>query len=159
MLLSGSTARMQEHSEGRGSYGELLEEGRRANTAETAEVEAAIDRDLHRTFPGHPALTARFIERIKNVLVAYSARNPEVSYCQGMNFVTAAILMFVESEEQAFWLLAHVTEEVLVDHYVQSMLGHKVDQQLIEQLVELQLPEVASHLRELALSLSFVTSQ
>lgn len=34
-----------------------------------------------------------------------------------------------------------------------------MDQQLIEQLVELELPLVASHLRTLSLSLSFVTSQ
>ena len=39
------------------------------------------------------------------------------------------------------------------------MIGHKVDQQLVEQLVELELPAVAAHLRELSLSLSFVTSQ
>ena len=67
-------------------------------------------------------------------LLAYSARNPEVAYCQGMNFVTAAILLFVEEEDSAFWLLSYVVEEVLVDHCVQSMLGHQVDSQVLEQL-------------------------
>ena len=51
-----------------------------------------------------------------------------------MNFVTAAILLFVEEEDSAFWLLSYVVEEVLVDHYVQSMLGHQVDSQVLEQL-------------------------
>ena len=53
-----------------------------------------------------------------------------------MNFVTAAILLFVEQEDSAFWLLSYVVEEVLVDHYVQSMLGHQVDSQVLEQLLE-----------------------
>eukprot|EP00966_Prymnesium_polylepis_P182887 4237610-Prymnesium_polylepis.1 len=111
MLLSGAKARMGVQQGGRGSYRQLLAAGLRTAEQEPAdshaETVAAIDRDLHRTFPGHPALTAPFIERIKNVLLAYSARNPEVAYCQGMNFVCAAILMFVPEEEPAFWLLCH----------------------------------------------------
>ena len=81
MLLTGAEERLQAHKTGRGSYGQLLAEGLRMGADEAPEVEASIDRDLHRTFPGHPALTDRFLARIKNVLVAYSARNPEVAYC------------------------------------------------------------------------------
>ena len=79
-----------------GLYATLLAAAR--GHSEDHEVEEQLDRDLHRTFPGHPALTEPFCQRIKNVLLAYSARNPEVAYCQGMNFVTAAILLFVEEE-------------------------------------------------------------
>ena len=56
-----------------------------------------------------------------------------------MNFITATLIMYMV-EEDAFWLLAHIVEEVLPDHYVQSMLGHQVDQQVLEQLLEQQLP-------------------
>ena len=130
LLLSGAARKRDEQP---GLYATLLAAGRARGDLE---VEEQIDRDLHRTFPGHPALTEPFCQRIKNVLLAYSARNPEVAYCQGMNFVTAAILLFVEEEDSAFWLLSHVVEEVLVDHYVQSMLGHQVDSQVLEQLLE-----------------------
>ena len=68
------------------------------------------------------------------MLAAYSLYNTEVGYCQGMNFVAASILLFVREEADAFWLLAHIVEEVLPDHYVQSMLGHQVDSQVLEQL-------------------------
>ena len=135
LLLSGAAAKRDEQP---GLYATLLAAAR--SHSEDHEVEEQIDRDLHRTFPGHPALTPAFCQRIKNVLLAYSARNPEVAYCQGMNFVCAAILMFIEQEDAAFWMLSHVVEEVLVDHYVQSMLGHQVDQQVLEQLLEQQLP-------------------
>ena len=43
-------------------------------------------------------------------------------------------------------------EEVLPDHYVQSMIGHTVDRQVLEQLVELYLPALGAHLRTLSLS-------
>ena len=128
LLLSGAARKRDEQP---GLYATMLAAGRARGDLE---VEEQIDRDLHRTFPGHPALTEPFCQRIKNVLLAYSARNPEVAYCQGMNFVTAAILLFVEEEDSAFWLLSYVVEEVLVDHYVQSMLGHQVDSQVLEQL-------------------------
>ncbi|KAL1499441.1 hypothetical protein AB1Y20_011645 [Prymnesium parvum] len=158
-LLCGAKARM---ADGHGSYEHLLAAGRRIEdeaASTSSETVAAILRDLHRTFPGHPALTADFLQSVKHVLLAYAARNPEVAYCQGMNFVCAAILMVVPEEEPAFWALCYLAEEVLVDHYVQSMIGHKVDQQVAEQLVEQELPRVSAHLRSLSLSLSFVTSQ
>ena len=153
LLLSGAARKRDEQP---GLYATMLAAGRARGDLE---VEEQIDRDLHRTFPGHPALTEPFCQRIKNVLLAYSARNPEVAYCQGMNFVTAAILLFVEQEDSAFWLLSYVVEEVLVDHYVQSMLGHQVDSQVLEQLLEQQLPELSAHLRSLSLSVPFVTTQ
>ena len=71
----------------------------------------------------------------------------------------AHVPMFVREEDSAFWLLSHVVEEVLIDHYVQSMLGHQVDSQVLEQLLEQQLPHIAAHLRSLSLSVPFVTTQ
>ena len=122
VLLSGAAQRRAEHP---GLYEQLLREGAGAG----AEVADQIQRDLPRTFPAHPRLTPAFLGRLRNVLLAYAARNPEVAYCQGMNFVAAAVLLFVDDDADAFWLLAVIVEEVLVDHYVQSMLGHQVDQQ------------------------------
>ena len=127
VLLSGAAQRRAEHP---GLYEQLLREGAGAG----AEVADQIQRDLPRTFPAHPRLTPAFLGRLRNVLLAYAARNPEVAYCQGMNFVAAAVLLFVDDDADAFWLLAVIVEEVLVDHYVQSMLGHQVDSQVLEQL-------------------------
>ena len=156
LLLTGAGKRLEEQP---AEYAHLLEEGRRvaAEGSSEEDVEEQIDRDLHRTFPGHPSLTPSFIATVKDVLLAYSQRNPEVAYCQvrhrvqcatcqvrhvshesftpsaspqGMNFVCAAILMFVSDAASAFWLMCYIVEEVLVDHYVQSMIGHQVDTQV-----------------------------
>ena len=149
MLLSGSEAR-------KAAQPQLFE--RLVAASAPRSVEEAVELDVRRTFPEHNRLTPEFVERMRRVLLAYAKRNPEVGYCQGMNFVAAAILLFVDSDEDAFWLLSHIVEEVLPDHYVQSMIGHTVDRQVVEQLVELHLPATSNHLRDLSLSMPFVTT-
>ena len=150
LLLSGAAARRDAQPR---LYRRLLA------AAAPDKVEETIELDVRRTFPEHPALTTEFCDKMRRILLAYAKRNPEVAYCQGMNFVAASILLLVTDEESAFWLLAHICEEVLPDHYVQSMIGHTVDRQVTEQLVELHLPALSSHLRHLSLSMPFITTQ
>ena len=150
MLLSGAETR-------RDAQPRLYQ--RLVSAPASAKVRDSIELDVRRTFPENPRLTAEFVEKLRRVLLAYAKRNPEVAYCQGMNFVAAALLLFIEEEEDAFWLLAHIVEEVLPDHYVQSMIGHTVDRQVTEQLVELHLPALSEHLRDLGLSMPFITTQ
>jgi hypothetical protein len=55
---------------------------------------------------------------MKNVLSAYSKRNPMIGYCQGMNFIVARISKVMETEEQAFWVFVQLMESVLpINHY------------------------------------------
>jgi hypothetical protein len=44
---------------------------------------------------------------LRRVLRAYSLYDPDVGYCQGMNFIAGMFITFV-SEEEAFWLLVYV---------------------------------------------------
>lgn len=155
MQLSGARQRMEAQPQ---LYQQLLNANSAHDEMSGRSVEEAIELDVRRTFPEHPRLDSAFLSKMRRVLLAYARRSPEVSYCQGMNFVCASVLLFVEEEEEAFWLLSFIIEHILPDHYVQSMIGHTVDRQLIETLVELHLPELASHLRTLALSMPFVTS-
>ena len=41
-----------------------------------------IEKDLHRTFPGHPVMDASGRSALRRVLAAYSRRNQDVGYCQ-----------------------------------------------------------------------------
>ena len=58
-----------------------------------------IDKDISRTFPGNDSFSK--IE-LRRVLVAYSLRNPNVGYCQGLNFVVATILSIGFTPEESF---------------------------------------------------------
>lgn len=85
-----------------------------------------IELDLHRTFPDEleeDGVTPSFhvpeaIKYIKNVMVAYTKRNPVIGYCQGMNFVMARFYKYLPDEEQAFWLFTQLVENILpIDFY------------------------------------------
>lgn len=41
-----------------------------------------IEKDLHRTFPGHPVMDKTGRSALRRILMAYSERNPDVGYCQ-----------------------------------------------------------------------------
>jgi Rab-GTPase-TBC domain len=52
----------------------------------------------------HPTTTPGGQTALRRVLRAYSYYDPEVGYCQGMNFI-AGMFLTLMSEEEAFWLL------------------------------------------------------
>lgn len=41
-----------------------------------------IEKDLHRTFPGHPVMDGTGRSALRRILAAYARRNPDVGYCQ-----------------------------------------------------------------------------
>ncbi|KAJ5079964.1 tbc1 domain family member whacked [Anaeramoeba ignava] len=96
--------------EGADFYLKLLEE-------ENEEANAIIERDLNRTFPKHENYRVGSEQkRLSRILRAWSVYNKTVGYCQGMAFVAALLLFYLE-EEDAFW-----TFVVLMEQYHMSRL-------------------------------------
>lgn len=72
--------------------------------------EAQIRRDITRTFPTHFLFSTQHgQQQLFNVLKAFSIFNSRTGYCQGMAFVSAVLLMYLE-EHEAFWALARLAE-------------------------------------------------
>ena len=72
-----------------------------------------IEKDLPRTFPkGVPGCSTKKT-MLRRVLAAYALRNPSVGYCQGLNFVAGMLLKSGMDEEDAFYSLCTVVEDVL----------------------------------------------
>ncbi|KAL8264494.1 hypothetical protein R6Q59_022624 [Mikania micrantha] len=120
-----------------------------------------IDHDLPRTFPGHPWLdTPKGHAAVRRVLVGYSFRDSDVGYCQGLNYVAALLLLVMKTEEEAFWMLAVLLEDVLVnDCYTDNLSGCHVDQRVFKDLLTKKCPRLSAHLEVLGFDVSLVATE
>ena len=60
-----------------------------------------IEKDLHRTFPGHPLMNRRGRGTLRRILAAYSRRNDAVGYCQVGAWHSAAVSQMCASQGAA----------------------------------------------------------
>ena len=120
-----------------------------------------IDHDLPRTFPGHPWLdTPEGHAALRRVLVGYSFRDSDVGYCQGLNYVAALLLLVMKTEEDAFWMLAVLLENVLVrDCYTTNLSGCHVEQRVFKDLLAQKCPRIATHLDDMGFDVSLVATE
>jgi hypothetical protein len=134
-------------------YSDLLKE----HLGKTTTVTEEIERDLRRSFPEHPVFqTEEGVSALRNVLVAYAFRNPEIGYCQSMNIVCALLLLYMP-EENVFWMMVSICEDLVPEYYNEELFGSLVDQQIFEVLVAKYLPEVKKHLDGHNIPLSVIT--
>ncbi|XP_016729755.1 ecotropic viral integration site 5 protein homolog isoform X3 [Gossypium hirsutum] len=100
-----------------------------------------IEKDLPRTFPGHPALDDDGRNALRRLLTAYARHNPSVGYCQAMNFF-AAFLLLLMPEENAFWTLKGIIDEYFDGYFSEEMIESQVDQLVFEELVRERFPKL-----------------
>eukprot|EP01127_Copromyxa_protea_P021007 TRINITY_DN7117_c0_g1_i2.p1 TRINITY_DN7117_c0_g1~~TRINITY_DN7117_c0_g1_i2.p1 ORF type:complete len:958 (+),score=170.30 TRINITY_DN7117_c0_g1_i2:287-2875(+) len=132
---------------------------------EVTRVLDEIERDLHRSLPkqsyfmiesenGEVVTESEGISKLRRVLHAFAAHNPEIGYCQSMNIIVASLLLFV-GEEEAFYLLCSIIQKV-PDYYEKNMLGSIVDINLFGQLIERHLNPVWLNLKKSRVEISLI---
>ncbi|KAJ8759904.1 hypothetical protein K2173_010005 [Erythroxylum novogranatense] len=114
-----------------------------------------IEKDLPRTFPGHPALDDDGRDALRRLLTAYARHNPSVGYCQAMNFF-AALLLLLMPEENAFWALMGIIDNYFDGYYSEEMIESQVDQLVFEELVRERFPKLVNHLDYLGVQVAWV---
>ena len=140
-----------------GYYDELVSHG----GGDDPEIEMQIQMDINRTMTDNIYFrSGPGVGKLHEVLLAYSRRNPDVGYCQGMNLITASLLLIMPTAEDAFWLLASIIEHILPQGYYSStLLASRADQLVLRHYVARLLPKLSAHLDNLGIDLEALTFQ
>ncbi|XP_056172392.1 uncharacterized protein LOC115674143 isoform X4 [Syzygium oleosum] len=115
-----------------------------------------IEKDIPRTFPGHPALDENGRNSLRRLLIAYARHNPSVGYCQAMNFF-AGLLLLLMPEENAFWALVGIIDDYFGGYYTEEMIESQVDQLVFEELMRERFPKLVNHLDFLGVQVAWIS--
>lgn len=103
----------------------------------------AVEKDLLRTFPERiQQIDGDMVNMLRRLLLSYALRNPDIGYCQSMNYL-AALMLFHLPEEQSFWLFAALIEDIMPpQYYTSSLIDSRVDQQVFQSCMAWKLPKL-----------------
>ncbi|CAF1048306.1 unnamed protein product [Rotaria sordida] len=146
-----------------GDENEMINTYRLLLTKESAS-ERVIINDLNRTFPAHEYFKdAGGVgqEALYKLSRAYSVRDEEVGYCQGLSFVIATLLIHMP-EEQAFMLLCKLMEDskyLLREMYKANFENLQVRFHQLTCLIQDNLPDLYAHFDDLKVECHMYASQ
>lgn len=126
----------------------------------TSKDATQIELDVKRTF-GHSRTkvsTKDGRDALRRILRAYSVRNPTIGYCQGLNFI-AGFLLLVLQEENVFWVLASICEDLFPGYYTARMLDTQIDMMVLKELIADHLPALEAHTESIQVPLELIGSQ
>ncbi|XP_064478602.1 small G protein signaling modulator 3 homolog [Ornithodoros turicata] len=119
-----------------------------------------IEKDLLRTLPSNACFShasSTGVSRLRRVLRGLAWLFPDIGYCQGTGVIAANLLLFLE-EEDAFWLMCTIVEDLLpASYYSHTLAGVQADQRVLRALIREALPDLDFLLREHDIELSLIT--
>uniref|UniRef100_A0A7E4V5X8 RUN and TBC1 domain-containing protein 3 n=1 Tax=Panagrellus redivivus TaxID=6233 RepID=A0A7E4V5X8_PANRE len=148
----------------------------RCNRDCATNIDGQIDKDLLRTLPTNLCFQkddAPAVAGLRRVLKTVAFMYPDLGYCQvsmaksfkiikktdklqGMGIV-AANLMLVCGEENAFWIMCALIEDILPpSFYSHSLLGLQADERVIKHLMCIHTPELVDLIKKNDIDISAV---
>lgn len=154
MRLSGA---LQKKLGSETSYREVV----KASSSDALVTSKQIEKDLLRTMPSNACFSRKDstgVARLRRVLRGLAWLYPDIGYCQGTGMIAASLLLLLE-EEDAFWMMCTIVEDLLpASYYSATLLGVQADQRVLRTLVSSYLPDVDAALREHDIELALISS-
>lgn len=118
-----------------------------------------IEKDLLRTMPSNicfSSFNSNGVPRLRRILRGLAWLYPDIGYCQGTGMIAASLLLFME-EEDSFWMMCAIVEDLVPASYFSStLIGVQADQRVLRHLIVNYLPEVDNILKEHDIELSLI---
>ena len=141
MKISGA----QKLRDGRENLYEELTNGINENEVLRIPDEEVIIKDLHRTYPRNVMFINRLGDgqrQLFRILSCISMRNKRVGYAQGMSFIVAIFLLYL-NEEKAFWMMENLMKSFrLQEIYYDGFPGLKKNFFVLLKLMQKLLPNL-----------------
>lgn len=153
MEVSGGKEKKDAH---RGYYQTLLQGPFNEELVDSVKI------DVPRTFPDNIYFRdykEGKLTSLYNVLVAFSHHNKNVGYCQGLNYIAGLLLIITKDEENTFWLLNALVDDLLPQYYTPDMLGVLTDISVLESLVKERAPLIWRHINHYGLTWGLMTTK
>uniref|UniRef100_A0A8C9GWF4 Rab-GAP TBC domain-containing protein n=1 Tax=Piliocolobus tephrosceles TaxID=591936 RepID=A0A8C9GWF4_9PRIM len=124
--------------------------------------ERAIRKDINRTYPNHILFKNKYEKGqqiLFNILKAYSNYNKDLGYCQGMAFIVATFILYMNETDAFFMLIALLDRFKLNDLFSYDMPLLNEYLFILDKLIFYFLPEVHKHLEKENVHSSMYASQ
>ena len=108
-----------------------------------------IEIDVARSYQGNESMPPQIL---KNILKTYAFYNPELGYCQGMNYVVGTIYLQIQDEALAFKLLVALIDKFQMKNlFVSSLPKLKQFFYQLDRIIGLFLPELHEKFKEISI--------
>ncbi|CAM2097988.1 small G protein signaling modulator 3 [Caretta caretta] len=153
MRLSGA---LQKKRNSEMSYRDIVKNSSNDETISAKQIE----KDLLRTMPSNACfsnMNSIGVPRLRRILRGLAWLYPEIGYCQGTGMVAASLLLFLE-EEDAFWMMCAIIEDLVpASYFSTTLMGVQTDQRVLRHLIVQYLPRLDKLLQEHDIELSLIT--
>ena len=120
------------------------------------DLDDVINVDIKRCYQNHPKVNS---ENLLNILKTHAFYNPDVGYCQGMNYVVGTLFIQLQDEELAFKSLIGLIEKFnMMSLFNKDLHKLKLFFYQFDRLVGILLPEVHDRFKEEMISSSHFSS-
>lgn len=119
------------------------------------DISEIVDMDVCRSYQNQQEIH----QSLKNILKTYAFYNPDVSYCQGMNFIAGTFLLLFNDESLSFKCLIGLVKKFNMDSmFAEGLPRLKCMIYQLDKLIELHLPEVQKFFKTEAISAGHFSS-
>jgi hypothetical protein len=119
-------------------------------------VEEVITLDVQRSFNNTQSISR---ENLSNILKTYAFYNPEIEYCQGMNFLAGFFYFYYRDEEQSFKaMLGLINKFDLTELFNTTLPRLKLYFYILDRLISMHLPDLHEHFKNEYITSSLFSS-